>query len=118
MCGIGAVVHKSDNIRFILYELLFNLQHRGQDSCGMISYDTITKKIYELKEFGLIDKHIKNLTFLIGNMGIGHVRYPTTGLITNNEIQPLYVTDFDGISLAHNGNITNIDTFKIIIKRK
>jgi amidophosphoribosyltransferase len=118
MCGIGAVIHKSANISNILYELLFNLQHRGQDSCGLMSYDSITNNLYESKEFGLIDKHIKNLSQLIGTMGIGHVRYPTTGLITKNEIQPFYYSDFDGISLVHNGNITNVEELKTIFNIK
>ena len=87
MCGIGAVAHKSDNISCILYEILFNLQHRGQDSSGMLSYDFKTKITHELKDFGLVDKHIKQLSELSGTMGIGHVRYPTQGLITKNEIQ-------------------------------
>lgn len=117
MCGIGAVVHKSENINILLYELLFNLQHRGQDSCGMISYDRTTNNIHALKEFGLIDKHLPNLNQLEGSMGIGHVRYPTSGLITKNEIQPFYVTDFDGISLAHNGNITNLLDLKLILEK-
>ena len=116
MCGIGAVVHKSNNISCILYELLFNLQHRGQDSSGMISYDSKTGKIHELKDFGLVDKHIKQLFELEGSIGIGHVRYPTQGLITKNEIQPFFVSDFDGISLAHNGNITNLEQLQQIFK--
>ena len=116
MCGIGAVAHKSDNISSILYEILFNLQHRGQDSSGLVTYDFKTRMIYELKEFGLVDKHIKQLSELSGTMGIGHVRYPTQGLITKNEIQPFYITDFDGISLAHNGNLTNLDELKRFFK--
>jgi amidophosphoribosyltransferase len=117
MCGIGAIIHKSDDINILLYELLFNLQHRGQDSCGMISYDSTTNNLHELNEFGLIDKHLPNLNQLKGSMGIGHVRYPTSGLITKNEIQPFYVTDFDGISLAHNGNITNLLELKLILEK-
>lgn len=116
MCGIGAVAHKSDNISCILYEILFNLQHRGQDSSGLVTYDFKTKMTHELKEFGLVDKHIKQLSELSGTMGIGHVRYPTQGLITKNEIQPFYITDFDGISLAHNGNLTNLDELKRFFK--
>ena len=112
MCGIGAVVHKADNVGSILYELLFNLQHRGQDSSGMISYDRLTGQTYELKDFGLVDKHIGNLNTLVGNMAIGHVRYPTTGLIRKDEIQPFLN---DGISIAHNGNLTNLDKLMSVI---
>ena len=115
MCGIGAVIHKTKNINIMLYEILFNLQHRGQDSSGFISYDTTTDTIYELKEFGLIDKQLKNIGSLIGNIGLGHVRYPTQGIITIDEIQPFYVEEFGGISLVHNGNIVNMHELKIIL---
>ena len=108
MCGIGAVIHKTEDINVMLYEIMFNLQHRGQDSSGLLSYDATTDTIYELKEFGLIDRQLKNLSSLKGTMGIGHVRYPTQGIITKNEIQPFYVEDFGGISLVHNGNIVNV----------
>ena len=107
MCGIGAIIHKTMNINNLLYEIIFNLQHRGQECCGFISYDKNTNTTYEIKEFGLVDKNINNISKIKGNIGIGHVRYPTQGEITKNEIQPLYSDIFDGISLVHNGNLTN-----------
>tara|TARA_Y100000591_G_C21844193_1_gene707633 strand:- start:1544 stop:2938 length:1395 start_codon:yes stop_codon:yes gene_type:complete len=117
MCGIGGVLHTTDNINNILYEILFNLQHRGQDSSGFISYDNKNNKTYQCREFGLVEKNLLNISNISGNMGIGHVRYPTHGIITKNEIQPFYANDFDGISLSHNGNITNInDIIKILDK--
>ena len=94
---------------------MFNLQHRGQDSSGLLSYDATSDTLHELKEFGLIDRQLKNLSTLKGKMGIGHVRYPTQGVITKNEIQPFYVEDFGGISLAHNGNIVNVVDLKLIL---
>jgi len=115
MCGIGAVIHKTDDINVMLYEIMFNLQHRGQDSSGLLSYDTTTDTVHELKEFGLIDRQLKNLSTLKGSMGIGHVRYPTQGIITKNEIQPFYVEDFGGISLIHNGNIVNVSELKLTL---
>ena len=117
MCGIGAVNHKTEDINVMLYEIMFNLQHRGQDSSGLLSYDTTTNMIHELKEFGLIDRQLKNLSSLKGTMGIGHVRYPTQGIITKNEIQPFYVDDFEGISLVHNGNIVNVEELTLILEK-
>ncbi len=66
MCGIGAVAHKSDNISSILYEILFNLQHRGQDSSGLVTYDFKTKTLQNdtelvikgAKKWGSNPKHI------------------------------------------------------------
>ena len=117
MCGIGAVNHKTEDINVMLYEIMFNLQHRGQDSSGLLSYDTTTNMIHEVKEFGLIDRQLKNLSSLKGTMGIGHVRYPTQGIITKNEIQPFYVDDFEGISLVHNGNIVNVEELTLILEK-
>lgn len=119
MCGIGAIIHKSNNfnINKLLYEILFNLQHRGQDSSGLISYDNDKNNTYEARAFGLVDKNLENIINFKGNMGIGHVRYRTQGLITPNEIQPFFDNEFLGISLSHNGNITNSpDIFNILHK--
>jgi len=109
MCGIGAIVHSNNNINAMLYEILLNLQHRGQDSCGIITYDKIYEQIYEQKEFGLVENTLLKLKELDGQIGIGHVRYPTHGIVSKNEIQPFYDKAFSGISLVHNGNIVNVE---------
>lgn len=109
MCGIGAIFHKNENINNFLYELLFNLQHRGQDSSGFISYDSKHNITYQAREFGLVENNLFNISTFQGSMGIGHVRYPTHGCITKHEIQPFFEDSFGGISLSHNGNITNCD---------
>ena len=111
MCGIGAILHKNNdyNINKILYEMLFNLQHRGQDSSGFVIYNKISNKNNIAKEFGLVDSNLNNISNINGNMGIGHVRYQTSGNFNYNEIQPFYEDIFDGISLVHNGNLINID---------
>tara|TARA_Y100000741_G_scaffold209580_1_gene159594 strand:+ start:186 stop:1583 length:1398 start_codon:yes stop_codon:yes gene_type:complete len=117
MCGIAAVLNKSENIQYILYELLSNLQHRGQNSSGLVLYDNKNNKTYETKELGLVDNNLKNIHNFRGTIGIGHVRYATQGLITSNEIQPFCDKDFLGISLSHNGNITNSnEIFNILHK--
>ncbi|MAM70592.1 MAG: amidophosphoribosyltransferase [Gammaproteobacteria bacterium] len=106
MCGIVGVVGKS-NVNLTLYDSLTVLQHRGQDAAGIVTSDH--GKLNLRKDNGLVrdvfrTSHMKNLT---GTMGIGHVRYPTAGSSGPAQAQPLYVNSPYGISLAHNGNLTN-----------
>lgn len=106
MCGIaGIMAHESVNQ--LLFDSLTVLQHRGQDAAGIMTCDK--GRFYLRKSNGLArdvfrTRHMKNL---IGNMGIGHVRYPTAGSSTEAESQPFYVNSPYGIALAHNGNLTN-----------
>lgn len=106
MCGIaGIMAHESVNQ--LLFDSLTVLQHRGQDAAGIMTCDK--GRFYLRKSNGLAKdvfrtRHMKNL---IGNMGIGHVRYPTAGSSTEAESQPFYVNSPYGIALAHNGNLTN-----------
>ena len=79
MCGITGII-SNNTIKYILYESLFHIQHRGQDSHGLLTCDN--HYIYSIKESGLINNSIKNITILKGNMGIGHVRYKTSGNLT------------------------------------
>jgi len=106
MCGIVGVVGRS-NVNLTLYDSMTVLQHRGQDAAGIVTSDH--GKLNLRKDNGLVrdvfrTSHMKNLT---GNMGIGHVRYPTAGSSGPAQAQPLYVNSPYGISLAHNGNLTN-----------
>ena len=116
MCGVSGILHESHDIIKNLYESIFNLQHRGQEASGIISFSNKNKKTYKLKEFGLVDNHLKNLPYIEGNMGIGHVRYPTSGDNTRKEIQPFYISKPYGISLVHNGNITNKQELKKLLE--
>lgn len=106
MCGIVGIVAKSP-VNQALYDALIILQHRGQDAAGIVtSYEN---KLFLRKDNGLVadvfrTRHMKRL---VGNMGIGHVRYPTAGSTTAAEAQPFYVNSPYGITLAHNGNLTN-----------
>lgn len=106
MCGIvGVVAH--DNVNQTLFDALNVLQHRGQDAAGMVTGNN--NKFYMRKDNGLVrdvirTRHIKKL---VGNIGIGHVRYPTAGTSNAAEAQPFYVNSPYGIALAHNGNLTN-----------
>lgn len=106
MCGIIGIVGKSP-VNQVLYDGLLVLQHRGQDAAGIATCDGNT--FYMHKSNGMVQdvfqtRHMRNL---IGNAGIGHVRYPTAGSSSAAEAQPFYVNSPFGIVLGHNGNLTN-----------
>ncbi|MFA9485379.1 amidophosphoribosyltransferase [Moraxella haemolytica] len=109
MCGvIGIVAHEPVNQ--MLYDGLTMLQHRGQDAAGIVTLKD--GRLYLRKDNGMVrDVFLnKHMVRLVGNFGIGHVRYPTAGTSSTAEAQPLYVNSPYGIALAHNGNLTNADT--------
>ncbi|HAJ91936.1 MAG TPA: amidophosphoribosyltransferase [Gammaproteobacteria bacterium] len=111
MCGIiGIVAHSSVNQA--IYDGLTVLQHRGQDAAGIITCDG--ERLHLRKNNGLVRDvfHTRHMLRLFGNMGIGHVRYPTAGCESSAEAQPFYVNSPYGISLAHNGNLTNSNKLK------
>ncbi len=112
MCGIAGIISKNNNniekdIIPELYQTLFNLQHRGQNSSGFIVFSSKSKITNKSKKFGLVDSHLSELYNLKGNMGIAHTRYPTSGETTKKEIQPFFISKPFGISLVHNGNLIN-----------
>lgn len=106
MCGIVGIVGKS-SVNLAIYDSLTVLQHRGQDAAGIVTSDR--GKLYLRKDNGLVRDvfHTRHMKHLLGNMGLGHVRYPTAGSSGPAQAQPLYVNSPYGISLAHNGNLTN-----------
>ncbi len=108
MCGIVGIVGKS-NVNQALYDALTVLQHRGQDAAGIVTCDR--GRLFLRKDNGLVRDvfHQRHMQRLIGNMGIGHVRYPTAGSSSSAEAQPFYVNSPYGITLAHNGNLTNVE---------
>jgi len=85
------------------------LQHRGQDAAGIVTSNEgrlcIKKDVGEVKDI-FTQESVVNI---LGNLGIGHVRYPTAGGSCKAEAQPLYTNAPFGIALAHNGNLTNTD---------
>ena len=93
---------------------LHALQHRGQEGCGIVSYDG--QKYYSEKRFGLVGDNFnkqKVLKGLPGNYAIGHNRYSTTGDTSLRNIQPFFAdTNTGGIGVAHNGNLTNAITLR------
>lgn len=110
MCGVIAVAGMHDVIQD-LYDGLLLLQHRGQDAAGIMTYG---EQFHLKKGNGLVREvfHLKSLLRLRGNMGIGHVRYPTAGCNSEFEAQPFFVNTPFGIALAHNGNLTNADDLR------
>jgi len=112
MCGIIGIVGQSE-VNQALYDGLTVLQHRGQDAAGIMTCDD-DGQFFLRKANGLVKDvfHTRHMLQLTGNMGIGHVRYPTAGCSTSAEAQPFYVNSPFGISLAHNGNLTNTKVLK------
>ncbi|ALZ85000.1 amidophosphoribosyltransferase [Pseudomonas oryzihabitans] len=108
MCGIVGIVGKT-NVNQSLYDALTVLQHRGQDAAGIVT--SRDGKLYLRKDNGLVRDVFqqRHMQHLIGHMGIGHVRYPTAGSSSSAEAQPFYVNSPYGITLAHNGNLTNVE---------
>lgn len=114
MCGIIGIVGKS-SVNQSLYDGLTMLQHRGQDAAGIVTCEG--NRLHLRKDNGLVRDvfHTRHMINLRGNMGIGHVRYPTAGCSTTAEAQPFYVNSPFGITLAHNGNLTNTAAIEEIL---
>jgi len=111
MCGIVGIVGNTP-VNQYLYDGLTVLQHRGQDAAGIA---TIYNNTFRLRKGnGLVKDvfHTRHMLRLQGNIGIGHVRYPTAGTSSSSEAQPFYANSPYGISLAHNGNLTNAEELK------
>ena len=111
MCGIVGIVGKGP-VNQSLYDALLVLQHRGQDAAGIVTCEG--EKLHLRKSDGLARDvfRTRHMIQLRGDMGIGHVRYPTAGASSSAEAQPFYVNSPYGIVLAHNGNLTNADRLK------
>lgn len=109
-CGVfGIFSSDTGNVAQSVYYGLYALQHRGQESCGIVVNDDGIFKLY--KDIGLVNdvftpEHLETLGN--GNMALGHVRYGTTGATDRNNAQPIVVNHIKGrMALAHNGNLTN-----------
>lgn len=111
MCGIIGI-HSNDPVVYQLYDGLMMLQHRGQDAAGMVTYDG--RQIHLHKGDGLVMDVFgqSEVDRLQGNVGMGHVRYPTAGTYDSAEAQPFYVNSPFGMALVHNGNLTNTTTLR------
>ena len=108
MCGIIGISSDHSTAPLSIYNALTVLQHRGQDAAGMaVINDEGFLNIH--KKNGLVrDAFEENdMIRLQGNVGIGHVRYPTSGTVDITQAQPFYVNSPHGIVLVHNGNLVN-----------
>ncbi|MEE9446780.1 MAG: amidophosphoribosyltransferase [Arenicellales bacterium] len=111
MCGIVGLLD-TQPVNQSIYDALTVIQHRGQDAAGMMT--SSGNKVYLRKDNGLVRDvfHTRHMMQLKGNMGIGHVRYPTAGSDSRAEAQPFYVNSPFGIAVAHNGNTVNADQLR------
>ena len=112
-CGVFGISNNTDASTLTALGL-HALQHRGQEGCGIVSFDG--EKYYSEKRFGLVgdnfnkEKVLKNLA---GKYAIGHNRYSTTGGTTLRNVQPFFAdTNAGGIGISHNGNLTNAITLR------
>ncbi len=108
MCGIIGVISKNP-VNQEIYDALTIVQHRGQDAAGIMT--SANNRVFLRKSNGLVRDAIResHMRHLPGNMGIGHVRYPTAGSMDVNESQPFYVNSPYGLSIVHNGNLINTE---------
>jgi len=106
MCGLAGMVAERD-VAADIYDALTMLQHRGQDAAGIMTCQD--GKLMQRKGEGLVRDVFRasHMAQLLGQFGIGHVRYPTQGSSGTALAQPFYVNSPYGIALAHNGNLTN-----------
>ncbi len=112
MCGIVGLYHPKENVAGEIYDALIQVQHRGQDAAGIATWDS--KKLSMHKELGVVTEVFKtpDSLKLDGNIGIGHVRYPTAGCSDVSEAQPFYSANPVTVALAHNGTLTNSESMK------
>ncbi len=113
-CGVFGVYGREDAA--VLTALgLHALQHRGQEACGIASYDPKTHRFHTERHFGLVGDNFSEkksaISRLPGRVAIGHNRYSTSGKVALRNIQPIY-GDLagGGFAIAHNGNLTNART--------
>lgn len=111
MCGVVGISGKS-NVNLRLYDALTMLQHRGQDAAGIVTESA--GELHQCKGEGLVRNVFRrsHMMRLVGDVGIGHVRYPTAGSSGPALAQPFYVNSPYGIFIAHNGNLTNADELR------
>ncbi|MGB9856914.1 MAG: amidophosphoribosyltransferase [Dictyoglomaceae bacterium] len=110
-CGIVGVVTplRQNHASFLVYQALLNLQHRGQESAGIVSFKSSEPLFY--KDFGLVSNvfNMEIIKKMKGKISIGHVRYSTSGKENPNNVQPLIVNlpRYGFLALAHNGHVAN-----------
>jgi amidophosphoribosyltransferase len=112
MCGIVGVVSQSP-VNQLIYDALLLLQHRGQDAAGIVTEQNRKFSMHKAKGMVRDVFRTRNMRSLPGDSGLGQVRYPTAGnAYSEEEAQPFYVNAPFGITLVHNGNLTNAQVLK------
>jgi amidophosphoribosyltransferase len=117
-CGVfGIYDFDGNDVASTIYYGLFALQHRGQESCGIAVGSTTGPKgkVASQKGMGLVNEVFtqESLEGLKGDIGVGHVRYSTTGASTHENAQPLVLNYVKGtLGLAHNGNLVNVNELR------
>lgn len=117
MCGfIGIYGPDGTDVALEIYEGLIAVQHRGQDAAGITTY---TDSFHVKKGLGLVRDvfNERNMPRLRGPLGVGHVRYPTVGVGSDEDVQPFHINFPCGIAMAHNGNVTNFLELKTKLQR-
>ncbi|MBN1197676.1 MAG: amidophosphoribosyltransferase [Candidatus Aminicenantes bacterium] len=110
MCGVIGV-YDNEEVVGKLYNAMLTIQHRGQDSAGMLTYDGR----YHIKKGNGLIRDIfdeRNILRLRGHIGLGHTRYPTVGEGSVEDAQPFWINYPFGMAAAHNGNVTNFSDLK------
>lgn len=118
MCGVFGVIGHKDAAR-LTYLGLYALQHRGEESAGIVAYDG--KRVCSHKDMGLVGDVFeeKTIKFLRGDLAVGHVRYSTTGASHAKNIQPFLVNHKKShMAVAHNGNFTNTMKLHALLEAK
>ena len=113
MCGIVGVVG-TQRASHEVHQALLMLQHRGQDSAGILSVDSATGKFHLHKELGQVSTVFerKNLDQLLGNSAIGHTRYSTIGEVREADLQPMALSLPVSMGMVHNGNVSNYKSMR------
>ena len=107
-CGVVGIVAPGRAVSHLCYDALYALQHRGQESAGMATFNN--QQITVVKDNGLVSHVFAETTLraLAGNLVIGHTRYSTSGSANWTAAQPVYRSaGSSGFAIAHNGNLTN-----------
>src|SRR5712691_12655674 len=119
-CGIFSVFGHP-NAAVLTYYGLFALQHRGQESAGIVTSNGPGQTFLQHKDMGLVSQVFgqEELEQLKGARALGHARYSTTGSSTLKNAQPFVVDCFRGqLAIAHNGNLINADLLRDELERK
>ncbi|WP_156758873.1 amidophosphoribosyltransferase [Microbacterium karelineae] len=119
MCGIVGMVGRG-HVNQDIYDALLLLQHRGQDATGIATTES-NGVMHMAKNNGMVREafRTRDMRSLLGNVGLGHVRYATKGTASSEEeAQPFYVNAPYGITLIHNGNLTNTRELAVEMERR